>query len=210
MRKASPLLVSMYIYDPSPSCIKQLARLFNLSVPAVMARLYRAGAIASAPQQAMFYTDDQIAEAYLRLRSRMKIAEEMGISFYTVTAALRRKGVELNPARQGGRNTEMRTFYYWKCRSHEPELEGVEFIVGSRSRGNHMGTIRARSPQEALERAPGKAVSQKQADTLNRVRSVPVYNRVLKAIGSPVPLMPERERVPLPRRELVFGKTLIH
>ena len=68
-----------------------------------MARLYKAGVIGN--NKPMYYTDEEVVQAYVQNPSMSVLAEELGMSFYSVRAALQRQGVEpLDNKRTKARN----------------------------------------------------------------------------------------------------------
>ena len=81
-----------YRAHPTSFAFRVIARNFKTTTAVVYGRLWRAGVV---PRRghALYYTDEEIAQAYLQRGSLAAVAEELGISFYVVKDALRRQGV---------------------------------------------------------------------------------------------------------------------
>jgi len=76
---------------PVEKVLQECADVLKCTVSAIKARLYRAGLKGN--NSPMYYSDEQIVEAYKKHPSLSALAEELGCTFYTVRAALLRLGI---------------------------------------------------------------------------------------------------------------------
>jgi hypothetical protein len=77
---------------PEVQVIRECAEWLGCSVSAIRARLYRAGI--KGQGNPMFFSDQEIADAYRETPSMTLLAERMGVGFYAIRAALLRSGVK--------------------------------------------------------------------------------------------------------------------
>jgi len=190
IKHSTPSIVALYNENPSIEGVKLISKNLGISVRAIMARLYRARVIQT-PRVAMYVSDADIQKSFSKLNSRLAVSETLGVSFYTVTAALDRLGIPYktrsNTVKQ---DPTIKTYYFWPCRYREDVLKDIQYIVGGRPNDCYMGTIRARNMSEALQGAPGRSISKKQLDTYNKTRTPALMEKLLHEIEPMVSLPP--------------------